>query len=83
MLVKLPDQDRHWRISSYLAGGYPASFDGKATPGARAVNASQLDAGQAFRAINPPSTGITAPVRNDAAGRHRLSVMCATSSGSP
>ena len=31
----------------------------------------------------PIRTGITAPVRKDAAGRHRLSVMCATSSGSP
>lgn len=29
------------------------------------------------------ATGITAPVRNEAAGRHRLKVMCATSSGSP
>ena len=37
----------------------------------------------AFRAVRPPSTGMIAPVRNDAAGRHRLSVMCATSSGSP
>jgi len=37
----------------------------------------------AFRAIRPPSTGMTAPVRNEAAGRHRLKVMCATSSGSP
>ena len=32
---------------------------------------------------SPPSTGMTAPVRNEAAGRHRLNVMCATSSGSP
>ena len=31
--------------------------------------------------ISPPSTGITVPVRNDAAGKHKLSVMCATSSG--
>src|SRR5689334_21128972 len=37
----------------------------------------------AFRAISPPSTGMTAPVRKEAAGRHRLNVMCATSSGSP
>lgn len=37
----------------------------------------------AFRAISPPSTGMIAPVRNEAAGKHRLSVMCATSSGSP
>jgi len=37
----------------------------------------------AFLAISPPSTGITAPVRNEAAGRHRLSVMWATSSASP
>ena len=34
-------------------------------------------------ASNFTSTGSTAPVRNDAAGRQRLSVMCATSSGSP
>src|SRR6185369_3104321 len=34
-----------------------------------------LHARYAFRAIRPPSTGITAPVRNEAAGRHRLSVM--------
>ena len=33
-----------------------------------------------LRAISPPSTGITAPVRYDAAGRHRLTVICATSS---
>jgi hypothetical protein len=33
-----------------------------------------------LRAISPPSTGITAPVRHDAAGRHGLSVICATSS---
>ena len=37
----------------------------------------------ALRAISPPSTGMIAPVRNDAAGRHRLNVMWATSSGSP
>jgi hypothetical protein len=37
----------------------------------------------ALRAMSPPSTGITTPVRNEAAGRHRLKVMCATSSGSP
>src|SRR5258707_12562074 len=41
------------------------------------------DADHAFRAIRPPSTGITAPVRYEAAGRHRLKVMWATSSGSP
>src|SRR6266481_76066 len=29
----------------------------------------------ALQAIKPPSTGMIAPVRNDAAGRHRLSVM--------
>ncbi|GCC47370.1 hypothetical protein chiPu_0031449, partial [Chiloscyllium punctatum] len=27
VLVKLPDQDRHWRISPYRAGGWPASSD--------------------------------------------------------
>ena len=31
----------------------------------------------------PPSTGITAPLTKLDAGRHRLSVICATSSGSP
>lgn len=40
-------------------------------------------ADQAFLAMSPPSTGIVAPVMNDAAGRHRLAVMWATSSGSP
>jgi DNA-binding transcriptional ArsR family regulator len=35
------------------------------------------------RADNPPSTGTIAPVMNDAAGKQRLSVMCATSSGLP
>jgi hypothetical protein len=35
----------------------------------------------AFRIVNPPSTGITAPVRYEAAGRHKLKVICATSSG--
>src|SRR5258708_14634495 len=29
----------------------------------------------ALQAIKPPPTGMIAPVRNDAAGRHRLSVM--------
>lgn len=43
----------------------------------------ELSRHHALRAISPPSTGITAPVRNEAAGRHRLKVMCATSSGSP
>ena len=37
----------------------------------------------ALRIVNPPSTGMTAPVIYDAAGRHRLKVICATSSGSP
>ena len=37
--------------------------------------------GQALRIVSPPSTGITAPVRYEAAGRHKLKVICATSSG--
>src|SRR5258705_9185459 len=44
---------------------------------------TKSQAPHALRAISPPSTGMIAPVRNDAAGRHRLSVMWATSSGSP
>ena len=34
-----------------------------------------VSAVQALRAIKPPSTGIVTPVKNEAAGRHRLSVM--------
>ena len=83
MRMKLPDHDRHG-VSPDAAGGLSRSVCSKGY--SRDVLMSTLAArmrGHAFRAINPPSTGITAPVRNDAAGRHRLSVMCATSSGSP
>ena len=40
-------------------------------------------AGQVFWAIIPPSTGMMAPLRYDAAGRTSERVICATSSGSP
>ena len=39
--------------------------------------------GHVFCTVRPPSTGITAPVMNDAAGRTSESVIWATSSGSP
>ncbi len=46
--------------------------------------AEEADAdGHVFWTVRPPSTGITAPVRNDAAGSTTDSVMWATSSGSP
>ena len=38
---------------------------------------------QVWRIVMPPSTGMIAPFRKLAAGRHRLTVICATSSGSP
>ena len=41
------------------------------------------DAGQVWRIDMPPSTGMIAPLTKLADGRHRLSVMCATSSGKP
>lgn len=39
--------------------------------------------GQVWRIDMPPSTGMIAPLTKLAAGRHRLSVMWATSSGRP
>ena len=82
MRMKLPDRDRH---------GVSPECGGRFVPLCLQKNYSLTWPSQrrwtharyAFRAIRPPSTGITAPVRNEAAGRHRLSVMCATSSGSP
>ena len=82
MRMKLPDRDRHG-VSPECGGRFvPLHLAEKLLPD---VSKSTLrtHARYAFRAISPPSTGITAPVRNEAAGRHRLSVMCATSSGSP
>jgi hypothetical protein len=70
-----------WRFLQVAAGGCFALFAQKllAAPQVNARRAARIS----IPRHQPPSTGITAPVRNDAAGRHRLSVMCATSSGSP
>ena len=43
----------------------------------------QADPRYVWRIDMPPSTGMIAPLRKLAAGRHRLSVIWATSSGSP
>src|SRR6266436_7766032 len=62
----------------------PQSRDPRSEVGPRISSAPRRNGGalrsirgtaQAFRAIKPPPTGMIAPVRNDAAGRHRLSVM--------
>ena len=54
---------------------------------AQALYSNMADSGaftpQARRMVRPPSTGRVTPVTNEAAGRQRLSVICATSSGSP
>lgn len=42
-----------------------------------------IAAAQVWRIDMPPSTGMIAPLTKLDAGRQRLSVMCATSSGSP
>src|SRR6476661_5418820 len=81
MRGKLPDRDRHGVLLKRRAV-VPLDFPKKLLPDG-AKSTFWLHARYAFRAIRPPSTGITAPVRNEAAGRHRLSVMWATSSGSP
>ena len=82
MRMKLPDRDRHG-VSPVCGGRFvPLHLQEKLLPD-MPKSTPRTHARYAFRAINPPSTGITAPVRNEAAGRHRLSVMCATSSGSP
>jgi hypothetical protein len=47
-------------------------------PGTNATGCTQV-----CRMDIPPSTGIAVPLTNDALGRHRFSVMCATSSGAP
>src|SRR6185437_681106 len=84
MRVNLPDRHGHDVPPGRDERSWPRSVAQKTTPWWCDVNASQASGLRyALRAISPPSTGITAPVRKDAAGRHRLSVMCATSSGSP
>src|SRR5258708_4854144 len=83
MRVKLPDRDSHG-VSPDRGERLPRSICVKnysRTLPCQRVRAHARP--HALRAIRPPSTGMIAPVRNDAAGRHRLSVMWATSSGSP
>src|SRR6476660_3898221 len=81
MRVKLPDRDRHGVLLKRRAV-VPLRLGEKLLPDRR-KSTFRLHARYAFRAISPPSTGITTPVRYEAAGRHRLSVIWATSSGSP
>ena len=80
MRVKLADRDGHGCLPNIRLARFVWQ---QATPARPDVNTALALPCQALRAISPPSTGITAPVRNEAAGRHRLRVMCATSSGSP
>src|SRR6185312_7993597 len=74
MWVKLPDRHGHGVPPDRDERSRPRSVAQKTTPWWCDVNASQASGlHYALRAISPPSTGMTAPVRKDAAGRHRLS----------
>jgi hypothetical protein len=67
-----PPESSAWRASEQKVR-WPAVIEENSTTSAVSYHA--------FRIVNPPSTGITAPVRYEAAGRHKLKVICATSSG--
>jgi hypothetical protein len=67
-----PPESSAWRASEQKVQ-WPAVIEENSTTSAVSYHA--------FRIVNPPSTGITAPVRYEAAGRHKLKVICATSSG--
>jgi hypothetical protein len=82
VFLQLPDGDRHDVLSRVSRAVGPALSTKKLLRRSY-LSTRGAHASHAFRAISPPSTGITAPVRKDAAGRHRLKVICATSSGSP
>ena len=88
-----PPPQRAWMVRSSVGPGQascrtrpqsgPAGGASRSETRERAESSERANHRYVWRMLMPPSTGTMAPFRKLAAGRHMLSVIWATSSGSP